>query len=107
MIQFGVIAFIAIALSILAFWQKRVWIFFLAGMAWVGFGVYCLIGYSSGDVMWYFGWLGIASGLVHFMAWIGYRKKEPYVSPIDPGIEYGNELEATRKSIRAKQRGYE
>ena len=105
MIQFGVIAFIALAIAFLAFWQKKLWIFLLAGMAWVGFWGYCWTSYAYGSVMWYFGILGIAAGLILFVAPAWFRKeKEPYERrEID--TEYQKDIKERKKQARARLRG--
>ena len=107
MIQFGVIAFIALGISALAFWQKKLWVFLLAGMAWIGFWGYCWTSYDYGSVMWYFGILGIAAGLVLFVAPAWFTKeKEPYQRK-ELDAEYQKEVRERKKQARARLRGDE
>ena len=104
MIQFGVIAFIAMGTAVLAFWQRKVWIFFLAGIAWFGMGMYCFIGNSPGDVMWGFGWLGVVAAMVLFFAPMWYKERE-LPERTDSEMEYRAELREIRRKARARKRG--
>lgn len=74
----GIAMFLALGLTIVSFWQRKTWIFFLAGMGWIGFAANGLLNGNSGEVIWYLGWLGVAAGLVMFTAptWL-LEKHEP------------------------------
>lgn len=84
------IAFVLLALGlmVIAFWQRKTWVFLLSGMSWIGFGAYGLINGSTGDVIWYFGWLGIAAGLIMFTAPTWLRDKFDPIAYEDEAAEY-------------------
>jgi hypothetical protein len=92
-------AYIALALGlmVIAFWQRKTWIFLLSGMSWIGFGAYGLMNGSTGDLIWYFGWLGIAAGLVMFTAPTWLREKDEPTAYDDEADEYKASLDKMYK----------
>lgn len=95
---------VCLGLSGLAFWRKWTWVYMLAAIAWFGFGGYGLSGHSTGDIIWVFGWVGIAAGLVLIMApaWNHYKDKkeedaEKKAALAEQKQSYEDELEAIYK----------
>jgi uncharacterized repeat protein (TIGR02543 family) len=89
----GLAAFIALGLSAIGFWQKKTWVFLLAGMAWVGFGIWELTSGASGTLYWYFGWLGLVAGLVMFLAPAWNWKKDKSKTFLDADEEYSRQID--------------
>ena len=64
--------------TIIAFWKKLTWVFYVAGIAWIILGIFSMVLNAVATMGWAFGWLYLAVGLVCISAGVWFReKKEP------------------------------
>lgn len=89
----GVLAFLAIGTMVIAFWQKKAWVFTITAIIWVVMGASALNGAESGTIIWALGIVGITVGLVLFLSPTWLRvKKEPKIW-LDEDEEYSRRLD--------------
>jgi len=98
------IAFAVLGLGLMALGLfTRKWpLMVAAGMAWLGLGIFLIIeAAGEKDIYWYFGWLGIALGIVGFTgpAWI--RDREEPEPQLPPDEEYRRSLQDSIGKARA------
>lgn len=67
---------IALGFTFFAFWQKRTWVFYIAGICWIVMGIFNFTDYTKADIGWYFAFIYLAIGLVCITAgvWLKERK---------------------------------
>ena len=96
---------LSLGLMVIAFWQKKVWLYLFDGIAWLLLGAYGFLYRAEGDLFLYFGWIGIAGAVVMFMAPLWLRaRREP--APLEPSRRqmYEDRLERELDSVRKKDK---
>lgn len=72
--------YVIIALSLLAFafWQKKTWLYYASGIAWVILGIFAFTDNDKTTIGWAFGWLYMALTLVCITAglWLTEKKEK-------------------------------
>jgi len=97
---------LALGLTVIGFWQRKVWIFLLAGGAWFGFAAFGLWiqDTATGDLLWILGWIGVGAALLTLMAplWLREREEAP-AQLMTPADTYDEELTEMRRKIRERK----
>lgn len=68
--------------TIIAFWRKLTWVFYVAGIGWIILGIFSMSLNATATMGWAFGWLYLAVGLVCISAGVWFREKK---DPIEDG----------------------
>lgn len=74
-IYWGIAVLVASLFTIIAFWRKLTWVFYVAGIGWVILGIFSMALYDTATLGWAFGWLYLAVGLVCISAGVWFREK--------------------------------
>lgn len=66
---------ISLVLMAFGFWQRKIWIFFIAGTSFVVDAIFAFQNNSSGTIGWGFGWIDILVALACILSpvWLGKR----------------------------------
>ena len=97
--------FLPVALTAFAFWQKKTWLYYGSAMAWVAMGVYGLTQYTSGDVLWVLGIVGMFMAFVMVVVTLGSSQGEQPDEEEEPGEEdYEAKLDGILSDARRTRR---
>lgn len=101
-IYWGIGILVAVFLTVLAFWQKKMWLFVLAGLVWWIMGIFSMIYYTAYTLGWSLGFAYLAIGLVCMLAtmWLHEKRDAPLESPQDQGWHEMKERIQERKNKR-------
>lgn len=66
---------VAIAFTFFALWQKKTWIYYIAGIAWIAMGIFNFVDFAYATRGWVFAWIYMAVGLVCITAGVWLREK--------------------------------
>lgn len=96
---------LAVSMMVLGFWQRKTFLFILAGLAWVGLAMYGLWiqDTSAGDVLWILGWFGLGAAIIMFIVAIQLKEKVELVEKLPPSEAYDKELHTIRQGIRDRK----
>lgn len=61
--------------TVISFWQKKTWVFYIAGTLWLVLGIFSMVLNTTADMFWYFGFVYLAIGLICVMAGVWFRDK--------------------------------
>ena len=66
---------VSLALMASGFWQKKIWIFFVAGTSWVVEAIYAFQNNPSNTEGWAFGWIYVMTALACIISPMWLEKK--------------------------------
>jgi len=97
---------LTLGLTVTGFWQRRVWLFVMAGLAWFGFGIYgvSLSGAETGEILWILGWIGLAMSFMSFGAIWWTRERPELEDRLPPDEEFNRQLDADLEKARELRR---
>ena len=93
---------VAIFFTALSFWQKKMWLFVLAGIFWWILGIFSMVYNDTYSLGWALGFVYLAIGLACMLAtmWLHEKRDAPMESPQDQGFRETKERIKERKSKR-------
>lgn len=96
---------LAVCMTGMGFWQRKTWLFILAGLAWFGLGAYGLFlqETATGDLLWILGWFGIVAAVIMFIIPIQLKEKVELKEELLPSEVYDKELHEVRQEIRDRK----
>jgi hypothetical protein len=94
--------FIAALLFIISFWQKKMWIFIVDAVVWIGLAIFGFTNSSAYTVGWLCAWIYLMLGVVCTTStlWLHEKRDAPLESPQDQGWNEMKERMRERKNKR-------